>query len=538
MKRKLSATFEAPPALVRDVGAWVARVYSGHVLAQTERRLATSSGALVRRMLDAELKRAAEAERDLERVVAKLRPNESWTYVVPQLTPGGKVRRVGIRRDSFPTEEEFKRDRKPGWNAYQVNARYEVGEGSSKVDYQTGPLLLEKALTVLRGYFDRVVVQRIEAAGDLVRKERGDEDLVELNLLRAECLKHTSVPKQVAAAASRKFDYDATGWKYLTEAERKTPMVKKFTAILNFKPMVRSTGSWDEYAGELRIDARPLDPTTVEEFREGLRETLRTARHELQHVGQTILTFLRKAPAAGERGEHTDPLQRNKVPHALRAEEFHTDLQDSLDTFFEKVRQVPMGERRWFLACWLGLKGKRPVGGATSWTEAHWFFRDLKEKLPQRYKDAVRIFMAELARQKFVIPPEEDVTSHITPGKVSPWGLCFVEYLQKRTSEERTKAGIKGRDKEFDEKAFPAVREEYRSFVDGLSVSQLLKHKDAVERGNYGREYYVTARWDATETGDPAEPRRDAKGMTIVEPHPKLRGRAGRIRIVAARHPG
>lgn len=207
-----AGVIQAPPAMMQSIGGWMSSVYAGHVLALTERRIET---LLKRReILEAHQKEITEYIRNLGPLLASL-PPEKRVRKRFQLPWQDYV--VGIERAS-----EFWQgpDDAPMFYADVAEKRLNVkkyrpesGEETIRwVGRQLAPALrrLDQGLSVIE-----------KGSGKLDRQSEGT--LVELNLLRRECLKYTSKAKLYRSKATKEFPVDITGWRY---ADKSGPLIE------------------------------------------------------------------------------------------------------------------------------------------------------------------------------------------------------------------------------------------------------------------------------------------------------------------------
>lgn len=220
--------FEAPPAMLASIGAWVRSIYSGHVLASVEALLAKMrDGEGILRQHLAEMKGSVAS---LERDVRNLGPGKQVRYPVTQ--PGFAPYFIGIRRLdktwwdterqlTVHVQESSSTPPKPSYLPI-----YETGVGKRRVTYKYQRYTaVENHLTWAKEILERGV-QRIQSALDQgVGSEKGSPvKIVNLVLLQRELLKHSSGAKSYTAKAIKKFPVDVTGWKYLRP---NAPVIKK-----------------------------------------------------------------------------------------------------------------------------------------------------------------------------------------------------------------------------------------------------------------------------------------------------------------------
>jgi len=172
----------------------------------------------------------------------------------------------------------------------------------------------------------------------------------------------------------------------------------------------RRGGQWNFYKKHFEVDVRNAHPSTVKDFEDGLWEIQRVIRHETQHVGQDLLRIVKQLredaglPAEGVRTKDTDPMghkttgpgRGKRIDHAQQDVEYQTRLGDSIDRFEKDVRRKRPDQRRDFLRTFVGLGGIASDESFRAWQ------RENKEK----WKDAIKKLMAEMAKRGIEIPGE------------------------------------------------------------------------------------------------------------------------------------
>jgi len=226
--------------------------------------------------------------------------------------------------------------------------------------------------------------------------------IVELKLLQRECEKYTKVGKTYRTRAQKDFAVDLKRWRYVSDIERQQDIAsverdwENIKVILNFKRYRRSVGEWRRGKKQIRIDARELNflkKGWVEQFHHALSETLRTLRHELQHVGQDIITEALELPSeAGTPAEELGLAKptRGRKPHPLREAEFYTRLADEIEQYVYHVRRH--GNKREHFDDW--IKDRE-------------FFKALRRKEPAKWRKAVEEFTKGLSDRGIDIPGKE-----------------------------------------------------------------------------------------------------------------------------------
>jgi len=169
---------------------------------------------------------------------------------------------------------------------------------------------------------------------------------------------------------------------------------------LDFKGHKESVGMWLGADRLLSVDIRGNMPASVKEFQGILANILQTTRHELQHVGQDVLTRV-----LGLKQEAGTPSQDIRVPstpgkkpserkeHALREEEFYTRLSDEIDRFITFIQQRPKEGWTEDFRRWVNKEG---VFGRE-------FFNMLKKHEPLKWQKAVKEFLKGVNARGIVI---------------------------------------------------------------------------------------------------------------------------------------
>lgn len=508
-----AGVFEAPPAMLISVGSWIRSIYAGHVLESVEARLDNVRDRTG--VLDGQLAEMQASLASCEREIRVLKPGQTARYKM-YLGPTQGWIFIGTRpiKNSYYDPEQGTRVHlislgesplKPKPHYQQL---YEMGRGKRalRFEYEGSRIDVDEAVRRIRVSLEGGI-KRLEAfrSKQTPRKTDGSK-LVEIAMLRRECLRWVDEAKSYTSVTKRKFPIDLRGWKYLhpnspivkrvnerivarnatirnhvevahktyalavkafdlaqgNEDWEKDPKIRAIMQKLNrndwledgrqigwdsyftrsaihqnkrpAEPMVfdRSSGrvpakeiekqiepllgpddivralaheNWDEivvsvnFIGHktsvgtwraidrsLVVDIRGEVPSSVDQFRDTLKDILRTTRHELQHLGQDLLTRIQ-----GLKQEAGSPSYdiRVKAPegaprkeHALREEEFYTRLADEIEEFAESVARKPAADVRGSLDFWV--------------TKGSEFFRKLRVHEPLKWQKAVKEFMKGL----------------------------------------------------------------------------------------------------------------------------------------------
>lgn len=349
-------------------------------------------------------KSIARVEKDL----AALKPGERVSYKV-YTKVAGKQGVVGIRRH---TEYGY------GSEFYEVvyapkTARIVYGSGGSRYLQEAVNAVretLQNAITKLRNVRDKDTEQ-----GGLW--EASSQEIVDLYLLRRECLKYTQAGKTYKSRASKVFPVDVTGWKYVKTDE---PVIefagtllreklgpedinkalhelgwKEITVEVHFVPAKTSLGKWFGNRKLLQVRIRGAHVLNVRGFNNYLRGILRTVRHEVQHVGQDLLPTIKMVVGVQDMGlpsirlrEFQGRRRKRKQPreHALRDVEFYTRLADEIS---EYVAEAQKTQPRYYEDLFHERLATRT------------FFQKLQEYQPKKYRKAVSEFYKGISERGY-----------------------------------------------------------------------------------------------------------------------------------------
>jgi hypothetical protein len=416
--------FQGPPAMLRDIGEWMRSVFAGHILALTEKNLelAIKPKQVAKERIESMRKSMAALPGDLKKIEGT---NRSVSYKVWYRD---EEKRLGVRHVRPEGDEYLWYSKKDRQNVYSYDKeegfypRFQIGQGKKRPHFDRGyldyePLSANDTVTRMRkklGMFietQEATLKRIERRGSDFK----GSDVVDLKLLERECRKYADKPKEYTALAKKEFPVDITGWKYMERLMKKyagppgktrMPLLSrmwiekalkkqgfdKIRVVLSFKKHEKSVGTWFPHKKELRVDFRTIftGGGPLVSFRESLDDVLRTLRHEVQHLGQDVLTgLLELGREAGTPSAELDPQaphkslqqryrRRRRKIHPRREEEFYTRLADEIDRFVKHVRKVKLSGRR---------------DAARGWVDSTYFFRVLKKHEPAKYRKAVGEFI-------------------------------------------------------------------------------------------------------------------------------------------------
>lgn len=412
---RTAGVFQAPPALVAAVDAWAVSQYAGHVLAWVQSKL---DGIRHDPTEDA-LVELARVRAEFPAAVASLRnPSDSVVISAPKVDSDGTVgvRYIGVRMvepevylldvgDKRPT---FRRREVVNFPKAESNVIHDVvGAGKYSVIGQLEDRARRQA-----------EFRKIDVPNDAL--------LVDLLLIRNEARRYADKASDERVIRATYFpltDAMLSGWRY---ADRLPPDAierlhaedkSRISVALNFKPRQDAAGFWnserfiiDLYVPTYRYRGiQSLYPATVEEFKGGIAELRRVIRHEVQHAGQDILKIalglreLGGLPPRDTRNLQYDPSGNRpgyrQQAHPERDVEFHTRLQDEIDSFVSTSHRIPIKSRARAVKLWTGLK-------PTTSEAPRQFFRTMMVTQPKKWARAVAEFVAGVRAAGVYIPSE------------------------------------------------------------------------------------------------------------------------------------
>jgi hypothetical protein len=227
---------EAPPAMFDQIGPWMRAAYAGHILAQVDNELTRLRDA-AGQLKDA-LNEMVQAERSLPRDLDRIqnKGNLRIRVVFVHWNKRLKTKIIGAKaRDTDGTVQWRKPDGtwivaekgEPGWEPY-----YDWGQGDKRISWENAfRLTRDQIEKMLRKTLEDCIqnlhkhIQQLEQRAD-PQKDSGPT-LVELTLMRRECLKYTGKAKLVKTKVSKVFPVNLAGWPYL---EANSPLVTKANA--------------------------------------------------------------------------------------------------------------------------------------------------------------------------------------------------------------------------------------------------------------------------------------------------------------------
>jgi len=389
LRKKLGRTVQSPPKMEHEVLSWIRHVFAGHVLQKIDRYIHESYH--YNQELEEKKEIAVKVLGEYTQKIESLKEGDFWRLA---LSASQKLTVKRIDQETF------------GWGPGTLNKSF-TRSGSKE----------EVKVWVLN--FLTRVINRLTSSLEKNIPEDGleDEELVELNLIKKECLKYTSGPKKYKTKASRKFPIDLTGWKYLDETRSEQLLANSIgkggnlSVTLNFLGHSRKGGHFKPSDFSLAVYAGPNMQdihVSLRDFRENLLEIESLTIHELTHMAQSLLTNLKVENFAGLPskkvltdlgwGGSTNALTKSE--HAMMDVEFYTDLNDDLKEFLLEARRLKKEDRNRFLRLWVGIA--RPEDGDPKpyrYTYPSVFFKVLRREAPAKYKAALKLFTTEALKK-------------------------------------------------------------------------------------------------------------------------------------------
>lgn len=400
---RFAGQWEPPPELYRAVSKWAAKAYAEHVL--------------------------GIVEAEIERLTAPSRAN-------------AMVERI---RSSIAGVEGALRPLRPG-----KRIRFEGGDGTDIVVERTADDLFHihdargtrfSPLTWGKPLGFTEAVERVQQwlGGALAKAENKAQNLswrdprlgpakpsarrlVELNLLRTECLKYGATDgNQRRNKIEGRVEVDLSGWRYLTPEEQKRApeiLAEKHFNILSLTMFFAAQhakwdGVWSEAACRIQVDAPAGDSgriPSVASVRTNMHNLLGTVWHEVQHAGQSILRLVKSLPEIGGLPSKSlrDPAVRptglpldakpllrqrdRRIPHHLRDIEFYTNLGNDVRGFIKNLRSVPDALREDYFKFYVGATrgdGILMSPGSTRFPNSARMWQ-LRDEAPEKWAKAVK----------------------------------------------------------------------------------------------------------------------------------------------------
>lgn len=431
-KEKTAGMFEAPPGLLEAYLKWAIPIYAGNALYYAEARLEAMRDAS-KPIKDA-LAEIERIRRTWQQDVERLGPDQKVTWTIPWPLRDGTVASyaAGVKNwgRGLKGETRYLFDQSQKRVTFRKRrAPRTLDRVKSDVEY-----LLNQATRHFQGF-----LQKAEQKGS------DDTSLVEYAMLVRELKKLTPKAKHYRTTASFKMPITAQtlqGWKYRDSLPPDGEIARllaengwgDFKVILGFKHHVSRGGVWFPHKKELQVDqpvvgGDHLVPDTVPELREGLAGLAEIARHEFQHVGQSLFEtltgadevrglppkFMRdptKTPAGHRRDISPTSPWNPRDPHALQDVEFYTGLADEVVEFRKLTRRVPRQRLREVFDIWTGnQKGfisKDEFGVAVSPSS---YFSTLLRENKAKWRKAVGEFVKEIEKAGVRVPSSSRVAS-------------------------------------------------------------------------------------------------------------------------------
>ena len=308
-RRREAGIFEAPPAMLKAVEEWMLGAYAGHVLAAVDARLEGATNA-TRSLVDAR-REMMSIRGNLARDVGKLD-----TFGAVLRLPVVRPKVTSLERTWVGIRTSPDVYRKAGMNTMPWDTKvgdpipkdgtplYEVTQSAKRIVFSGYPLITDpdKVLRWAYDVYDRAIGLLDLRIEQLAGKSTGatDTSIVELHLVRRECLKYTTKAKRYTTKASTTFPVDLTGWKYL----RGSPLVNKVNKKIDLHNKALA-----EQIAEAKVDLKRAEVYATQLKRHTDQDAQNKARDELtglfwaaykveQYVrnGQKMEAMVRRGP--------------------------------------------------------------------------------------------------------------------------------------------------------------------------------------------------------------------------------------------------
>lgn len=278
--------------------------------------------------------------------------------------------------------------------------------------FEEPPAMFDAIWPWVRESFAASILDKLDWLDDSIKA--GGEALIERDEVRRECLKYTSGAKTFQKKRSKKFKVDLRGWKYSKSPNEDFEKLQQawfsFTEILVVLDQgIGGKGNfWNPVLHELHLHIEAW-VSTVKDFKLRLQHTEDILRHELTHVGQSVLTNLKEIKE--EAGLPSKKLRNpdydiqgnylkgwrgfpNYTEHALKDVEFYPDLKDAIAEFLHELPSIPADKVNAFFRTFVGDKGRRRSVG-----QPNKFFEVWKQDAPAKWKKAVVELMKALDKK-------------------------------------------------------------------------------------------------------------------------------------------
>lgn len=273
--------------------------------------------------------------------------------------------------------------------------------------------------------------------------------ITSLTLFRRQLLSDGGKPKLRKVRVQATFPVDLKGWKYLRDIPNwddfwlkiRQSNLDEIRVHLAFKRRQLDEGAtrdlewagyWDDKRYILAVAAK-VGSTTESDYEAGLAKMAEILRHELAHVGQTILQVGKGLPELGGlpgkslRETGADPegrrlKRKDYIRHELRDVEFYTNLLSAFDDFRYRYRGSPPD---------------RALSQATSFAKST--FADLIRANPRKGGKAVAEFLKAIESWVNDGMPKFKLAD-LTPPLGYPGGPCYVvQRIDQEIREPRLK---------------------------------------------------------------------------------------------------
>jgi len=281
------------------------------------------------------------------------------------------------------------------------------------------PVMLEDLYKKLTFVYSSAVLYYLDYLPEKTEKEK---------ILQKEVTKFSNKELSLDNDLILNIPINLTNWKHYNK--RFENVISELPDTLNIKftkyPLKNNNqGVFDPETYTIIVHVYNININDLSIFRLSLANMKETVRHELQHYSQLLLYYLVYLLGNNPKtilGLPPKAVQNIKVKdedleHPLQDVEFYTNLQDSIDSFKEKVKTVHPVYRKLFAKAWVGASTelfdtlsaqiensnisdnlkKIKIEELYFFTIAQPPFNVLKEKSINKWKVAVKHFMIQVA---------------------------------------------------------------------------------------------------------------------------------------------
>lgn len=349
------ATFEAPPNLERAVAKWALSRYAAHILAVSERAIEDLNAKLVEAAQLQETKGTKEYKHGLKTDIVE------WFNIQSSAKRYASEPRLysGVTRTQITVDIS-------GWKYMGAGSHVIINEVNDAI--RTINLRNSESIKISRSKGDSHAPILVESSPGLLSVE--DMPIEAAKKYRLPSLK----PNQIQEALN-------------------AIRFGKITCILNFRPDKEAGATWSFIQKTLRIYVPEHDfgaGFTADDFDNAVETIKDRVRHEVQHVGQDLLSAIRglKHRAGGPKRGLKQNLEPGSISeHALRDVEFQTVLEDNISKVKRILPTIHRDRRREYVRMWVDQDPFRRGSRA---------FRAWKEHAPEKWRRAVSELVKEV----------------------------------------------------------------------------------------------------------------------------------------------